>query len=126
MKRSFQRGDASILVALIVAAIFLASAVVLSGILARQIPLTATIVLSEQALYAANSGLEEAFYRVSVVGNEFADVRDGVVAYTDGREATYMSCGQRGEEGVLEAKSEGVFRDEERRLARGAINCPAF
>lgn len=124
--RTAQTGDASILIALIVSAILLSSSLVLAGVLARQIPLTASIVLSEQALYAANSGLEEAFYRVGVVGTEYTDIRNGVVEYTDGREATYQACGQRGSAAVLEAKAEGEFQGEQRRLARGDIQCPAF
>jgi hypothetical protein len=61
-----QRGDISIYLALTIITIMISSALLLSVILITQLRSTEDIVESERAFYAANSGLERAFYELSL------------------------------------------------------------
>ncbi|MDP3997559.1 MAG: hypothetical protein Q8P73_03605 [bacterium] len=86
------QGDISVYIALMMLLIIASSVIILNGILSRQIKLTQDIVASERAYYAANSGLEEIFYRAAKQFNTDIAV-DSTLVYTningDTSEAAY-------------------------------------
>lgn len=88
-----QSGSVAVYIVLMISFLILSSALVLSGVLSVQLRLTRDVVSTEQAFYAANSGVEQALY--TLVQNNLAgqtgdiSINDGEVMYDDGSKATY-------------------------------------
>lgn len=127
------RGDIAIYVALLVMTITLAGAVVLSGLLARQIRLGRSVVINERSFYAANSGLEHILYELNrkpqtkeakVVPNPIPIEYD-----SDGTTATYTSQGKvlgPPNDGAICAYSDSTYQGNVGRLRSRAVSaCPA-
>ena len=115
------RGDISIFVVIVMSAIMLGSAVLLSLILARQISLTEDIVASERAFYAASAGIEHGFY--DVARNLGKEEVVGTIPYPEEQsEATYDGTMKR-PDGVTCGAVRGEFGGEQRRIQIGPDEC---
>ncbi|MBI3250541.1 MAG: hypothetical protein HYZ61_01665 [Candidatus Andersenbacteria bacterium] len=76
------RGDVSIYIALIAAAVITSAAIALSGVLSVQIRLVRDVISSERAFYAADSGIEEAQFKLFAL--RIAGQREGEVTVEEG------------------------------------------
>jgi len=87
MRNITQQGSIAVYIVLLIGFLILSSALVLSGILSVQLRLTRDVVSTEQAFYAANSGVEEALYLLvqQNLAGEIGDVtiENGEVAYDE-------------------------------------------
>ncbi|MEX1997887.1 MAG: hypothetical protein WEA04_04425 [Candidatus Andersenbacteria bacterium] len=127
-----QRGDIAIYMSLIMLAIIVSSAILFSIILARQIRATTDAISSERAFYAANSGLEQGLYELSLFAQESTPLT-GAVEY--GSVPDTSTAGYEGEAKYLPSDGitpcvqvTGRFPDgnafqEERRLRLGPGEC---
>lgn len=120
------RGDVALYVALVVMTIMLAGAVVMSGLLARQIKLGRSVVTTERAFYGAYSGLEQALYEF--VANNKTEAISGTINYTNsdsspGDEVTYCSSALK-EADQLCAYSSGELGSDQRRVTLLGPGCP--
>lgn len=134
---NYQQGSVAIYIALLTVTIITSAALSLSGILARQIRNTEGIIESEQAYYAATSGVEQALYLLvqrNATGGSDAfsplEINDGEVSYEQNRTATYKVKAQL----IFNANtntslpcidSEGSFNGDQRRvrLDQVAVTC---
>lgn len=73
-----QRGDITIYMALTMLTLMVSSALIMSVVLINQLRFTRDVVESEQAFYAANSGLERGLYELSLFATP------GPIPLTDG------------------------------------------
>jgi hypothetical protein len=122
------RGDVAIYTSLLVMTIMLAGAVVMGGLLARQIRLGRSVITTERAFYGAYSGLEQALYEVVV--NNKSDPITGTVDYTnpDGTAADpveYKSSASKLTNGQLCAFSSGQLGSDQRRVTLRGPGCPS-
>src|SRR3989344_3016268 len=78
-------GDISVYMALVILLVLTSSAIVLSGILSKQIRLSQDIASSERAFYAANTGLEQALHTLANT-DEFTFSASETIPYPDGSE----------------------------------------
>lgn len=86
MTETNNRGAVAIYIALVASAIITSAAIALSGVLSVQIRLVRDIISSERAFYAANSGVEEAQFKLFQL--RLADQREGEVT-VEGGEVVY-------------------------------------
>jgi len=127
-KRTAERGDVSLFIAILVITIVTSSTIVLASLLARQTHLNQDIVASERALSAANSGMEQAFYARLKSGHDALGptaIHDSVT-YSDGSTATYTADGyaRPGTSGdELCAHSLGEYGGNQRRLESVTSAC---
>lgn len=85
-----QAGDVTVYIALIMLGVMLSGALLLSTILMTQLRSTEDIVESERAFYAANTGVERAFYELSLFATpDLISLNDTVPYDTDGPQAAY-------------------------------------
>lgn len=119
-----ERGDVAVFMTLIMLGIMVASSLLLSAILARQLRATQDALDSERAFYATNAGLEAALYEVSQRYQTDASV-SGAIAYTgsESGEAGYAAEAQTMGGGTC-FKAFGNFRQERRKIAVGPAECP--
>jgi len=119
------RGDISIFIVVIVSAIMLGSAVLLSLILARQTSLTEDIVASERAFYAASAGVEQGYYNVAIGNGQ--DTVAGVILYPEEEEkAGYSGTISRHDTvtcGAITGKFPEAQPREQRRIQVGPDGC---
>lgn len=122
-----QRGDIAIYTALMVLTIILSSALVMSLVLARQLRQTGDVIASEQAFYAANSGLEHGLYILA---------KDPVLAFSSDpvtvvpRPEENLTFRYEGSAVYREERDDrlcvkvtGLFRGERRTLQLGGDDC---
>lgn len=130
MEHNFKknRGDVAIYIALLVMTIMLAGAVVMSGLLARQIRLGRSVIVGERSFYAANSGLEHIFFELNKNNPpKDTDITTSPIdlSYSDGTTAAYQSHGQVLTSGAVCAYSSSQYQNDLGRLrSRGNENCP--
>jgi Tfp pilus assembly protein PilX len=85
-RKERQRGAVAIYTTFLMVFMITSSALLLSSVLSRQIRLSADIVASERAFYAANSGVEEAlFHLVTLTSMEDAagTIPNGEISYRE-------------------------------------------
>lgn len=116
-----QRGDIALYLSLFLLMVITTAVIALNGILSSQIRSTNDIISSERALYAADTGLEQAFYRVQHQNatDALTDV-DETVDYPGGEQVHYRGRYYgRQVEGVNTAcvKLYGEYRGVQRILA---------
>ena len=130
-KQSSQRGIVEVYIALIVTIMITAGAVVLSGILSRQIRFASDVVANEQAFYAADSGAESVLSNLAlkITGPDYStSTVNGTVDYDTNLSASYQA------QGKLElsadktriadcVQSSGTMKTESRRVAIGPSDC---
>lgn len=131
MFKNSQKGSAPLYIALIVALLIVGAAVLLSGVLGTQLKLTRNIISSEKAFYAANSGVEEALYKLAQqnAAGEVGDVtiNDGEIVYGQNDKATYQvqakTIIENGIRAIVCISSLGEHVGDQRRLNLGPSAC---
>lgn len=117
-----EQGAIAIYIVLLVLLMVTSAAVILSGVLSRQLRTSLDVVATERAFYAANSGIEEGFARL-LQGSDGDDtlVISGQVEYEDGEASFDGRARLTGEATDLQRsaciESQGNFRGRERRIA---------
>lgn len=122
-----QQGAIAIYLAMLIVMILTSGALLMSGILTKQIAFSQDVVTSEQAFYAADSGVEEALYLMVTAlseGNLSPVEVEGEIIYGD-EKASYRAQGQivvstDQTRSVPCVNSQGRFRNEDRRVRLGA------
>lgn len=122
------RGDVALYVALLVMTIMLAGAVIMGGLLARQIKLGRSVVTTERAFYGAYSGLEHALYELVASDDVETGEITGTVSYTDsdgsqGDTVNYTSSGIKTVDQLC-AFSSGKLGSHQRRVTLRGPGCP--
>lgn len=116
-----ERGAISIFIVLLILLTVTSAALILSSLLSRQLRTSLDVVATERAFYAANSGMEEGFARLSNSGEDEVIELEGVIRYEDG-EAAYAGQAQltsdtSGLQRSACITSQGEFRGRERRIS---------
>lgn len=112
-----QRGDVTIYISLLLLLIVTTGTMVMSGLLSRQPRISRDTITSEQAFYAANSGVEHALYEYRLKGQEIplsGEIQYGSRAAKYDSDACIVKVN-----GIdtLAASSTGTFRTAKRGFA---------
>ena len=130
MSNRSQQGSAPLYIALVLTFLIVSSAIVLTGALSVQLRFTRNLISSEQAFYAANSGVEEALYMLAQqnAAGEIGDVtiEDGEIEYGPGDTARYEVQAKtviEGQRARVCVSSLGTHSGDQRRLQLGPSVC---
>ncbi len=135
-RNNLQRGDAALYIVVLMLIVITSSAITLSSMLSGMLRASQGVVDSERALYASNSGFEDALFQLyAPVGEEEAsepidtekeiNIEETEVEYEDGVATYEVEAWFAEEEGVVQPciKSEGKYKGAKRILAIGGDAC---
>jgi hypothetical protein len=126
-----QAGIVEVYIALIITILITTGAIVLSGILSRQIRFASDVVANEQAFYTADTGAEATLsdLKTKISGPDFtASTINGTVNYDDNLSGAYAAKGQlqlsADKTRIFDCvQSQGSVKTESRRIAIGPAEC---
>jgi Tfp pilus assembly protein PilX len=123
--RTSERGDIALYVTLVVVSIVTSAAVIMSGILSQQIRLSRTVIDTERAFYAANSGLEHALYLLARKNTptQAGAPLTGELLYDGDTPARFRSSATLLQNSQPCAQSQGDFKNSIRRVSLSGDTC---
>ena len=119
--RASNTGDIAVYMALLLLVVITSSAIFLNSLIAGKIQAVGDVADAEQAFYATNSGLEDAFFRAADSGETGA--LEGTIELPEDRTAVYTGTIELTDDNVPIGCFVGEFRDQKRRLSVGGGEC---